>query len=578
MRLSLRRGAGGSSVDRIGRLGGLLLALLVLMAVLAPLLAQHDPRATDGPGFHAPTGSYLLGTDDVGHDLFAQLVYGTRVSLAIGVLSAVVALAVGLAVALAAGHLRGRVETVLMRLVDLTLSLPFFVLVIVLAAFLGRGVLTTVVIIGGLIWARPARVLRSHVVRVREFQHVLAAETMGASTPRIVGRHILPRVAPLAVSQFVRAANVAVLIESALAFLGLGDPGQVSWGTTLYFANARNAFLTDAWVWWILPPGLALTAAVVGFAFVGFAIEERADPRLVTPPGERERGTPRSPATPGEPPAPGIVLDVRGLVVEYAGRQGVTRAVDGVDFSIGPGRIVGLVGESGSGKSTIASALLRLVRPPGRVIAGEIWLAGRDLRRLRGAAVTAVRGREMALIPQTAMNALNPAYTILRQVAEAAALLPRSGEAATARATELLGLVGLPAARHRAYPHELSGGMRQRVVIAMALANEPSLVVADEPVTGLDVITQARIVALLSDIQSQLGFALLLISHDLPLVSRVADELLVMQAGRIVERGTAGEVTARPRHPHTRTLLEPLGADNGDESASVGAAGGLRAR
>lgn len=556
---------------RLGRVGVGLLVAVALVAALAPLLAAHDPSAPSGPPYQPPSLSFPLGTDDVGQDLFAQLVYGARISLAIGVLSAVLATTIGLAVAVVAGYFRGRLEGPLMRLVDLTLAFPFFVLVIVLAAFFGRSLLITVGVISAVLWAKPARVLYSDVVKVREFQHVLAARAMGASPVRVLGRHVVPRVAPLAMSQFVRTANVAVFLEAALAFLGLGDPNNVSWGSMLFFANARSAFLTDAWLWWILPPGLALTAVLVGFAFLGYAIEERADPRLsgrrARLSASRRRAT--TPATargsasePEAPQAAGMILEVRELSVCYRGAARETRAVDGVSLAVAPGRMVGLVGESGSGKSTLALALLGLLRPPAEVLGGRIMLAGRDLRTVRGPEGRRIRGREITLVPQGAMSALNPAYTVHHQVAEAAALTRPDRRAAAVRASELLEQVGIARERHGAFPHELSGGMRQRVIIAMAVANEPRVIVADEPVTGLDVVTQVRILRLLLDLRERLGLAVILISHDLPLVARTAEELVVMQAGRVVEAGPAETVTAQPRHPHTRALLtaaSPLG-------------------
>ncbi|TQM11117.1 dipeptide/oligopeptide/nickel ABC transporter permease/ATP-binding protein [Pseudonocardia kunmingensis] len=566
----------------LGLTGGVLLAVLLLAAVLAPVLSWHPPDAPSGPPFQPPTADHPLGTNDAGEDLWAQLLDGARVSLLIAVIAALVATALGSTVALVAGHYRGRVEAVLMRTVDLMLGLPFLVLVIVLATFFGRGLVATILVISVVIWARPARVLRSQVLKAQEAGHVLAARSMGASPARVIGRHVLPRIAPLAAAQFVRAANIAVLLEASLAFLGLGDPVRVSWGTILHFANARNAFLTDAWAWWVLPPGLALTTAVVGFAFLGYAVEEWADPRLTRP----ARRPPRRPGAAPEITDPdGPALRVRDLVVQYETASGPARAVDGVDFDVPPGRVVGLVGESGSGKSTLAMALLGLTRPPARVTDGQVWLGGRDLGRALRSRIAPLRGRGVALIPQIAMNALNPAYSAHRQVAEAAALT-RPGAAAAARASELLELVGIPVRRHHAFPHELSGGMRQRIVIAMAVANEPSLLIADEPVTGLDVITQARIVDLLLDLRTRMGMSILLISHDLPLAATASDDLLVMYAGRIVEDGPSARVTAEPGHPYTRELLrgfpslrgprEPLVAINGDPPDPLAPPAGCR--
>lgn len=547
-----RRSAGTPTGRRLGYVGAGLLTVAVLAAVLAPLLAAHDPIGPSGPPYAAPSPGLPLGTDDIGQDLFAQLLHGARISLAVGVLSAVLATVIGLGVAVAAGYFRGRVEGALMRLVDLTLAFPFLVLVIVLAAFLGRSLPVTVAVISSVLWATPARVLYSDVVKVRELGHVTAARAMGATPVRLLRRHVVPRLAPLAVSQFVRTANVAVFLESALAFLGLGDPTRVSWGSMLFFANSRSAFLTDAWLWWILPPGLALTGVLVGFAFLGYAVEERADPRLSRPVRRPPR---RIGAAPPVQAADGPALAVRDLVVQYETPAGPARAVAGVDLDVPRAAVVGLVGESGSGKSTLAMALLGLTRPPARVVSGRATLGGRDLGRALRSRIAPLRGREVALIPQAAMNALNPAYTAHRQVAESAALTRADPDAAAARATEVLELVGIPAQRHRAYPHELSGGMRQRVVIAMAIANEPALLVADEPVTGLDVVTQARIVELLLELRTRMGMAVLLISHDLPLAATASDELLVMYAGRIVEAGPARQVTADPAHPYTVELL-----------------------
>ncbi|MBW3575413.1 MAG: dipeptide/oligopeptide/nickel ABC transporter permease/ATP-binding protein [Actinobacteria bacterium] len=546
---------GGRSRRRrsLGWVGAGMLAVLVISAVFAPLIARHDPTAVSGVPFSPPSGSHLLGTNDTGQDLFAQLLFGARSSLLIGTLAALLAVAVGFAVALVAGYYRGGIEAAFMRLVDLVLAFPFFVLVIVLAAFFGQSLLTTTLVIAAVIWARPARVLRSQVIKVRQFDHVVAARSMGASNLRVIGRHVLPRVAPLAAAQFVRAANVAVMIEASLAFLGLGDPGRISWGTTLYFAQVRNAVLTDAWLWWIVPPGLALTAAVIGFAFLGFAIEEWADPRL-TQAVARRIPRRRRPSAASEASPTKAVLEVHDLHVEYSTPSGPLRAVDGVSLAVGRGQVVGVVGESGSGKTTLAMAVLGLLGGSGRVTSGSVVLNGRDLGLPKRAGVAWCRGRELVLVPQNAMNALNPAYTVLAQVVEACRLTREQAEA-TARAHEVLELVGIDAARHGAYPHELSGGMRQRAVIAMALANQPSLLVADEPVTGLDVVTQARILKLLLELRNRLGLAILIISHDLPFMARLTDELAVMYGGRIVESGPTAEVSRQPAHPYTRLLL-----------------------
>ncbi len=543
----------------LGRAGLVLLAIPALAAVFAPLVARHSPSRPSALPLRRPSTGHPLGTDDLGVDILSQLVHGARISLAVGLGAAVLALAIGLLVAVVAGWRRGWAEAVLMRLTDVTLAFPFLPLVLVLAAFFGRGLVTTAVVIAAVSWARPARVLWAQVLKVREYQHVQASRAMGASGTRVVGRHILTRLTPLASAQFVRVANAAIISEAALAFLGLGDPNQSSWGIMLANASSNNALLTGAWKWWMLPAGLALTLVVLGFAFTGYAFEERADPRLAVSGGPLRfltgRRRPPAPA-PAPTPSDGSILEVTDLDIAY--EQGAPPVVRGVSFDVARSGVTALVGESGSGKSTIVMALLGLL-PGDAVVRGAATFEGQKL--LRGAGPARLRGRRIGLVTQAAMNALNPSYTVHAQVTEAAALTMPSG-AARRRATELLGDVGLPSPAHGAYPHELSGGMRQRVVIAMALANSPDLLIADEPTTGLDLVTQASILRLLQDLKDRLGLTMLVITHDVQMVLRIADELVVLQDGAVVERGTESTLVAEYSRRLLNTRLSTLGVSS----------------
>lgn len=263
-----------------GRAGALLLAGFASIALLAPAVAPYDPRERLAPPFTPPNGRHLLGTNDIGQDILSELIHGARISLGVAVLVAVLATGVACVVGLPAGYSRGRATTVLMRVVDVVLVLPFLPLMILVAAIFGPGIRTQVLVIGLLLWARPARVVRAATLAVRTAGHIEAAVWMGGSAPYIVRRHVLPRITPIIVSEFVRAANVAILLEAALAFLGLGDPVAKSWGTMLHYAQSRAAFLTGAWVYWVIPPGVCIAAVVLGFALLGFALEQGSDPRL----------------------------------------------------------------------------------------------------------------------------------------------------------------------------------------------------------------------------------------------------------------------------------------------------------
>ncbi len=256
------------------------------------------------------------------------------------------------------------------------------------------------------------------------------------------------------------------------------------------------------------------------------------------------------------------ILSVRGLTTELRTEGGRFHAVDSVSFDLFPGEVLGIVGESGCGKSMTALSILGLVpRPPGRIVAGEVRFEGRDLVRLPERELQRVRGAKIAMIFQEPMSSLNPVFTIGEQIAETLRQHERLGRrAARARAVELLAKVGIPSPAERldSYPHELSGGMRQRVMIAIALACNPKVLLADEPTTALDVTIQAQILDLLQRLQAELGMAVVLITHDLGIVAEFAHRVLVMYAGRVIEEGPVEAIFENPAHPYTRGLLASL--------------------
>ena len=264
----------------LGAVGLILVLSLVLVAVFAPALAPYDPTERVGRPFSRPSAEHPLGTNDIGQDLLSELIFGTRVSLTVGLVAATVALLIGTTVGVLAGFYPRVLGSLLMRGVDIVLILPFLPLLIVLAAYLGRSLINTVLVIGILIWAGSARVIRSQVLSLTQRGYVMAARAMGASDRHLIVRHVLPLTLLLAIGEFVQATAGAILLEASLSFLGLGDPLQKSWGAILYWAQVRGAFLTPAWQWWVLPPGLMIMAAALGFALIGFALEHRVNPRL----------------------------------------------------------------------------------------------------------------------------------------------------------------------------------------------------------------------------------------------------------------------------------------------------------
>ena len=267
---------------KLAIVGGVVLALFGLLAVFGSAIAPYDAGERAGTPFLKPSADHLLGTDDVGHDLLSELIGGARVSLLIGVAAAAIAVVIGGLLGAVSGYRRGTIDAALMRSVDFALVVPTIPLLIVLASYLERGMRSQILVVAVLLWAEPARIVRSQVLSLRERTHVLAARTYGARGPYLVRRHVVPAVAPLLIAQFVRVVSIAILFEVALSFVGLGDPVRRSWGSMIQFATERGAFLTGAWKWWILPPGLCVALAVCSFAFVGLGLEERFDRRLAS--------------------------------------------------------------------------------------------------------------------------------------------------------------------------------------------------------------------------------------------------------------------------------------------------------
>lgn len=260
--------------------GTLLLGLMAFLALFGPLLAPYDPTKVTGPSFARPSAAHLLGTNDIGQDILSELLWGTRVSLTIGLVAAGAAIVFGTAVGVVASLAGGWTDSVLMRLTDVVLTLPFLPLAVVLAAFLGPSLWNTALVITLVIWARPARIVRSQGLSICNLAYVEAARALGGRFHHLLLRHVLPGVLPLALSQFVLATSGAILTEAGLAFLGLGDPIQKSWGTILFYAQARGAFLNGSWPWWVVPPGLLISATVLGFVLLGRSLEDVLMPRL----------------------------------------------------------------------------------------------------------------------------------------------------------------------------------------------------------------------------------------------------------------------------------------------------------
>ena len=555
-----------------------LLLAVVLVSVLAPVLAPYDPLAI-GTARQAPDALHMFGTDDKGRDILSRILYGGRISLVIGFGSVLFALVTGSIVGALAAVTRKWVSEVIMRVLDVIMSVPGIALAAVLVTILGKSVPAIIFSIGFMYMPQIARIVRANIVSEYGEDYVRAVIVSGARAPWILMKHVLRNcAAPIMVFTVTLVAD-AIIFEASLTFLsaGIAEPTP-TWGNIL--ADARAGVLSGRW-WQALYPGIAIMLTCLALNILSEGITdamasapnapvsaENSESRreadlLVADPvraykqqaaslagrlsalrevelARTDRRAPDYSVTP--------LLEVKNLSIGFP-RHGDVNVVDNVSFDVRPGQCMALVGESGCGKSITTKTIMNLLPDTAR-ITGEVVYKGTDLLKLSSEEHRKLLGTEIAMVYQDSLSALNPSMLISAQMKQ---LTSRGG---TRSAEELLELVGLdPKRTLESYPHELSGGQCQRVVIAMALTRDPSLVICDEPTTALDVTVQQQVIKLLNDLQKKLGFAMIFVSHDLALVAEVASEITVMYAGQVVESAPTKELLTNPVHEYTQGLL-----------------------
>ena len=550
----------------------IVLAIIVLAAIFAPLLTSYNPNTASITSILLPPGhGHLLGTDGAGRDVWARLLYGARYTLAGALLATVIAAVLGITAGLISGYYGKWFESASSWVTNLLMALPGIVVLLAARAVLGPSLWISMAIFGVLLAPAFYRLVVAAVSGVRHELFVDAAQVSGVSDTRIIGRHILTAVRAPVIIQASIVASIAIAIQAGLDFLGFGDPTIPTWGNMLN-DGFTNLYRDPQLVLW---PALAI--AVTCIALTLFANALRDELEHSTRPRRRRRRRAASAsaaaasALPGsstithdDPDSAGQVplLSIQGLAVGYPQADGsVTRVVDDVSLDVRRGEIHGLIGESGSGKTQTAWAVLRLLPQGGQILAGSILLDDEDLATVSSAAMRDIRGSRIAYIPQEPMSNLDPSFTIGSQLTEPIRLkLGLSRAEAKAKALDLLARVGIPDPKRTfaSYPHQLSGGMAQRVLIAGAVSCEPSLIIADEPTTALDVTIQAEILDLLRELQKGLGMAVLIVTHNFGVVADLCDRVSVMQSGRIVETGPARSIFADPRHPYTRSLFDAI--------------------
>ncbi|RFA08138.1 ABC transporter [Subtercola boreus] len=541
------------------------LAIVILAGVVGPLISPFDPTVANlGDALQLPGSEHLLGTDSAGRDVLSRLLTGAQSTLIAAALAAVVAVGIGLPTGLMAGYFGGWFDSVASWCTNVLMSLPAIIILLAVSAALGRSVWVSMTVFGVLMTPGFFRLTRTSVRAVRNELYVDAARVAGVGTASIIGRHILSVVRAPVIIQTSIVSGIAIAIQAGLEFLGLGDPLVSTWGVMLNegFINIYSSPLLAVW------PALAISITVGAFVILGNALRDALEdaPKI--------RGVKRLALS--VPKTEAIVLDpkhaevdsrhlltVSGLGIGYPQANGTKTVVSDVSFFVDRGEVLGIVGESGSGKTQTAFSILGLLPPEARITGGSIAFDGiplvsADGRRLSEGRLAALRGKRIAYIPQEPMSNLDPNFTIGYQlVRPLVKVLGLSRTAARARALELLGIVGItdPQRTFDAYPHEVSGGMAQRVLIAGAVSCNPDLLIADEPTTALDVTVQAEVLDLLRDLQSRFDMGVVLVTHNFGVIADLADRVVVMQNGVVVETGDVRSILRSPSERYTQTLL-----------------------
>lgn len=547
------------------------LVLVVLAVIAAPLLTPFDPNSGDISKALLPPGSeHWLGTDSAGRDVFARIVYGGRTTLGGAALALAIAAAIGVTTGLFAGYFGGKLDATVDWVSNLLIALPNIMILLAVRAAWGSNIWLSMTVFGVLMAPGFHRLVRAIVSGIRNELYVDAARVSGLTLDRILGKHILVAIRAPIIIYAALAGVVVIGVQAGLDFLGLGDVTVPSWGTMLNEALV-NLYIAPGLMLW---PGIALGVVNAALILFGNSLRDALEDRPGVKARKRRRSAPKatddvvpSPGADGDPelvpgsgtiPADSVLL-VRNLQVGYPSEDGYKAVVKGISFGVRRGEVLGLVGESGSGKTQTAWSILGLLPTGGRILAGDVEIAGESVVGLSKKARRALLGQSVAYIPQEPMSNLDPTFRIGFQLVEPIRKQLGLGKAeATAKALAMLARVGIadPQRTFDSYPHQISGGMAQRVLIAGAVACDPDVLIADEPTTALDVTVQAEVLDLLRELQQEKGMAVVLVTHNFGVVADICDRVAVMKLGRIVEQNDVGELFAAPQHPYTRMLLD----------------------
>ena len=546
--------------NRLAAFGGILLLIILTLSILAPILPLKEPNITNtADRFMVPfEGGHILGTDHLGRDLLSRLLWGTQLSLAVGFAAAFIAAIFGSILGAIAGFYGQKTDNIIMRFIDMLMAFPYILLALAIVAALGPGLFNALIAVALVNIPFFARNIRGVTVTLANKEFIEAARLSGMSNLRILIVEIFPNLLPMIVIAMSTTVGWMILETAGLSFLGLGSqPPQADLGSML--GEARSALITNPHTSFV--PGIMIFCIVIGINLFGDGVRDALDPRLKK--GSLIRPLPQTIYEGGDTqPTPSTkLLSVQNLSTQFHVNQDVYQSSNDVSFEIQEGECLGLIGESGSGKSVTALSVTSLVAsPPGVIKKGSVNYKNENLLALPYEKLRSIRGNKISYIFQDPLTTLHPLHTIGDQLLEAlqAHDSKLSASESISKSKDLLKSVQIPNPDNvwDVYPHQLSGGMRQRVCIAMALINNPELIIADEPTTALDVTVQAQILNILNSLRKGRKLSILFISHDFGVISQLCDRVIVMYAGSIVEEGPVKNIMQQAAHPYTSELIK----------------------
>ena len=546
--------------NKLALLGGIILFILLLLIITTPFLNLSDPNAINtSDRFSLPfTSNYLLGADHLGRDILSRVMWGTRLSLAVGFSAALIAAILGSFIGIIAGYFGGFFDNILMRSVDVLMAFPYVLLALAIVAVMGPGLFNSLIAVAIVNIPFFARNVRGISLAYAKSDFMIAAKISGRSTFSCIIFELLPNLIPTIIVAFSTTIGWMILETAGLSFLGLGSqPPQADLGSML--GEGRASLIVHSHN--SLIPGLMILFIEMGFNLFGDGIRDALDPKLSQGKLGRSKAlTDLKKNFVFSERCSKSFLEVNDLTTKFIRNNYEIEAIKKVNLSLQKGECLAIVGESGSGKSVTALSITRLVAsPPGIITEGFINYKGTDLLNINLRTMQDIRGKKISYIFQDPQSTLHPLQKVGSQISEIVINHKIINKVKLNKEVlDLLRSVKIidPERVVNLYPHQLSGGMRQRIGIAMAIANKPDIIIADEPTTALDVTVQAKILSIINDLKKEFNLSIIFISHDLNVVSKISDNIAVMFNGEIVEFGKTKKILNNPNNQYTKKLIK----------------------